>query len=156
MNLYRWIFGNRLIRRELSIYHRRFLIIWIIMLTQHGNKNSFNFYIFFGFTRHNPDDGLTKANCNKYNIQKNLYHFLLLLSLRLLDDVLLDLLLLLFEDISPSSPFTEVLLCFVLPWSGRSSKSCSNCLSDTSTCFLLRFELDVTDDPFWCVEDSVS
>ena len=126
---------------------------------QHGNKNSLNFlyfHLFFGFTRHNPDEGLTKANCNKYNIQKNLYHFLLLLSLRLLDDVLLDLLLLLFEDISPSSPFTELLLCFVLLWSGRSSKSCSNCLSDTSTCFLLRFELDVTDDPFWCVEDSVS
>ena len=106
------------------------------------------FHLVFGFTRHNPDEGLTKAKCNKYNIQKNLYHFLLLLSLRLLDDVLLDLLLLLFEDISPSSPFTELLLCFVLLWSGRSSKSCSNCLSDTSTCFLLRFELDVTDDPF--------
>ena len=78
------------------------------------------------------------------------YHFLPLLSPRLLDEVLV-LLLLLLEDMSTSSPFEDIFLCLDLfPWdSGRSSKSFSSCLSGTSTCFRLRLEPDVTEeDPF--------
>ena len=84
-------------------------------------------------------------------ILRKWYHFLPLLSPRLLDDVFV-LLLLLLEDISTSSPFDDMFLCLdLLPWdSGRSSKSCWSCLSGTSRCFLLRFDPDETvEDPFW-------
>ena len=85
------------------------------------------------------------------NVLRKWYHFLPLLSPRLLDDVFV-LLLLLLEDISTSSPFEDMFLCLdLLPWdSGRSSKSCWSCLSGTSRCFLLRFDPDETvEDPFW-------
>ena len=83
------------------------------------------------------------------------YHFLPLLSPRLLDEVFV---LLLLEDISTSSPFEVIFLCLdLLLWdSGRSSKSCWSCLSGTSRCFLLLFDPDETEeDPFW-FDDSES